>query len=179
MWISQGILGQILENIRTEFASIRHSIPTYPAVNDSLMSYSRLPQPFVPGMYNSNPLHTMTLQLAAFRPTQIPLNLSETLPVQHQIGQPATIHQNLLSPLGEHSSITSTTPVNTAVQLPDNNDGAQNLGVDNQMVLAGTTIQSIAGHPSEESENTNPARPEVEEMDTGLSRNITTTENNT
>ena len=71
VWITQGILGQILENVRAEFSSSQSSIPTVPLPPDSSMRYLRPPPPTTYN-YNSNPLHTMTTTPAVFRPTQIP-----------------------------------------------------------------------------------------------------------
>ena len=69
VWITQGILGQILEMVRAEFAPSQSSIPTVPS--DSSMRYLR-PPPSTTYNYNSNPLHSMTSTPAVFQPTQVP-----------------------------------------------------------------------------------------------------------
>ena len=101
LWISQGILGQILESIRTEFASCRTLATTNSLLNgfprgdegSSLYSSSSAYNP------NTNPMHTLAMQPAAFYPTQIPVRTttsdaqsapSVTTPVADQSAQPHT-----------------------------------------------------------------------------------------
>ena len=173
MWISQGILGQILEDVRSEFAGNRFpvsSYPTVPGITGSLTGYLCPPPPPVPATYNSNPLHTMSLEPASFRPTQIPLMATATPPVQNQIAQPTT------TPVVE---LTPTAPVNTGLQQPEHTlGGAQNLGVDNQSTSA-TTITSnstsTAVAPPQTPEIMDADQPSAEEMDTrALTKSIST-----
>ena len=99
LWISQGILGQILENIRTEFVSCR--IP--PTTNSLINGFSRSNEGSslysTSTAYSSNPMHTIAMQPAVFCPTQIPvptttshaqLAQSVTTLVTEQSAQPHT-----------------------------------------------------------------------------------------
>ena len=86
-WITQGILGQILENICAEFASSRPPLPLYPFVNGLTPGYERPSLHSAPNMYSTNPMHTITMQPAAFRPTQIPI---PTTTAQPQLAETVT-----------------------------------------------------------------------------------------
>ena len=90
VWISQGILGQILENVRAEFASSRPPMPAYPALNGSSMMHLRPPPLVGPSTYNSMPLHTMTLTPAVFCPTQVPPKVSERTITTTAVVEPAS-----------------------------------------------------------------------------------------
>ena len=172
-YISQGILGQILENVRAEFASSRPPMPIFPAINDSSMRHLRpLPQA-ASSTYNSTPLHTMTLAPAAFRPTQIPLDVTVTQAMPTQVAEP-TITSVVEPP--------STVPVNIVVQPPHNTAGVQNPDIDNQSLSAITTTPSTSSPAeglSQSSMSSNPAPPSAEDMDIAMSTTTNSMDNNT
>ena len=72
VWISQGILGQILENIRAEFVSTRIPSTTNSLINGFPRSSEGSTLHSTLTAYNPNPMHTFAMQPAVFYPTQIP-----------------------------------------------------------------------------------------------------------
>ena len=117
-WITQGILAQILENIGAEFVSSRPPLPLYPFVNGLTRGNECPSLHSAPNIYSTNPMHTITMQLAAFRPTQIPI---PTTTAQPQLAQTVTI------PAADHSSQPLTRqPLGNSddVQLPGNNNNS-------------------------------------------------------
>ena len=90
VWISQGILGQILENVRAEFITSRPHMPTFPALSNPSTGYLR-PPPADLSQYNSNPLHIMTSTPLVFCPTQIPPNITVTQRIPQVVKSTTTI----------------------------------------------------------------------------------------
>ena len=175
MWISQGILGQILENVRAEFISTRPPMPIFPALNDSSMKHIRPPPLAASCNYNSTPLHTMTLTPAVFRPTQIPLDITRTQAIPSQVAEPTIMMTAVLEP-------SSIDPVNTVTQPPPNPTGVQNLEVEDRPLAAITTTPNIPNQTEGQSQSlmiSNSAQPSVEDMDTAMSAITNSIENNT
>ena len=90
VWITQGILGQILENIRAEFTGIRQSMPSFTAMNEPAVRHA-IPPPSqtVSNTYIPTPMHTITHDPSAFRPTQIPP--TQPIPVQATVSTNNTL----------------------------------------------------------------------------------------
>ena len=74
-WVSQGILGQILEDIRIEFVSSGPPMSIHQNMSTPLMGYVHSFQQPASSMYESHPRHTIASQPNAFHQTQLPPNL--------------------------------------------------------------------------------------------------------
>ena len=154
VWISQGILGQILENVRAEFVSSPPPMPTFPA------GYLR-PPPVDLNQYKSNPLHTMTSTPSVFCPTQIPPNIAATQVVP-QVAESTTTISSVTEP-------SSFAPVNTVANPTAEPIGDRDTVIENRSLPAATPtpiVSNLTGVLSQTPMINKPPQPIVEDMDT-------------
>ena len=160
MWITQGILGQILEDIHNEFTSLRP-----PAIS----SFGNIhpPNHLVHSTYGPTPLHTMSMHPNSFRPTQIPHTLANHLTTQPQFSQTANnpIQLSAPAPVADPASIAS---ANLVVHSPNVNTASETPSVANPTIPA-STIASVSVDPVEPTMTSNTKQPSSDDMDTEAS----------
>ena len=119
-WITQGILGRILEHIRNEFKS-NVTLPSQPC-GGAHPPHTLLPcSTFLPPPGFEHPMITIAQQPKAFRPTLLPLAISDAPPVEAQINTLAST----ISPTTSKEPTAITSASATDSTLPTSSDVPQ------------------------------------------------------
>ena len=166
VWITQGILGQILENIRAEFTGKRQSMSLFTTMNESAIRHATPPPQAVSNTYIPTPMHTITHDPSAFCPTQIPYDIPSTqaIPVQVTVSANNTLAEasstsRAVSDLQPQMQAFHTLIPETANPTPLATPNA----LDNALVTEAPPLTSTHGEPTQ---------PPTEDMETVT--NITT-----